>query len=162
MAVDVAFWILAVLSVVAALAVIMLRDVFRAALFLILCFFTVAGIYVTLNAGFLAAVQVLIYIGAIAILLIFAIMFTRDAQAGNPSGRLRLPAGVAAVVLLGVMISSAVTYGWLEGGEMSEMTSTGGLGQLLFSENGFVLPLEIAGVMLLAAALGAIAIMREK
>ena len=57
---EVAFWILAVVSVGAALAVVLLKDVFRAALFLVLCFFTVAGIYVTLNAEFLAVVQVLV------------------------------------------------------------------------------------------------------
>ncbi len=60
MALDIAFWILAMVGVAAALAVVLLRDVFRAALCLILCFLTVAGIYVTLSADFLAAVQVLI------------------------------------------------------------------------------------------------------
>jgi NADH:ubiquinone oxidoreductase subunit 6 (subunit J) len=162
MAVDAAFWILAIVSVVAALAVVLLRDVFRAALFLVICFFTVAGIYVTLNADFLAAVQVLLYIGAIAILLIFAVMFTRETQRGNPSGRLKVPAAIAGVVLLGVMISAMVTFGWPDAAEMSEMTDTAGIGRLLFSENGFVLPLEIAGAMLLAAAVGAMVIMREK
>ena len=87
MTLDVAFWVLAVICVGAALAVVFVRDVFRAALFLILCFFTVAGIYITLNADFLAAVQVLIYVGAVSVLLIFAIMLTRDAKQGSPSGR---------------------------------------------------------------------------
>jgi NADH-quinone oxidoreductase subunit J len=162
MAVEVAFWILAVVSVGAALGVVLLRDIFRAALFLILCFFTVAGIYVTLNADFLAAVQVLVYIGAVGILLIFAIMFTREVQRGNPSSRLRVPAAIMALVLLGAMISSIVSFGWPAAEEMSEMTSVKEIGQQLFSEHGYVLPVLIAGLMLLAAVIGAIVIMREK
>ena len=67
---DIAFWILAVVGVAAALMVVLQRDVFRAALSLVLCFLIVAGIYVTLSADFLAAAQVLIYVGAISILII--------------------------------------------------------------------------------------------
>ena len=92
MGMDIAFWILAVVSVASALAVVLTRDLFRAALSLVLCFFTVAGIYATLSADFLAGAQVLIYVGAIGVLIIFAIMLTRDSRQGSPSGRLRLPA----------------------------------------------------------------------
>ena len=73
---DIAFWILAVVAVMAALAVVLLGNVFRAALSLVLCFLVVAGIYITLSADFLAAVQVLIYVGAIAVLIILAIVLT--------------------------------------------------------------------------------------
>ena len=92
MVIEVAFWILALVMVVAALGVVLLQNIFRAALLLVLCFFTVAGIYITLNADFLAAVQVLIYAGAVSILLIFAIMLTRNVHSGNPSGRVSGPA----------------------------------------------------------------------
>ena len=162
MAVEIAFWALAVVSVGGALAVVLLRDVFRAALFLVLCFFAVAGIYITLSADFLAAVQVLVYIGAVAVLLIFAIMFTRETQRGNPSGRLRVPAAIIALVLLGAMISSIVSFGWPAAEEMRGMTPITEIGHQLFSEYGFVLPLMIAGMMILAAVIGAIVIMREK
>lgn len=162
MAVSAAFWILAAISVGSALAVVVLKDVFRAAIFLILAFFTVAGIYVTLNADFLAAVQILVYVGAISILLVFAILFTRDVQRGNPTSKLKIPAFVVALVLLAVMISSAVTFGWPDATAMSTMTDTGDIGQTLFAQNGYVLPIEIAGLMLLAAAIGAMVIMREK
>ena len=169
---EVAFWILAVVSVGAALAVVLLKDVFRAALFLVLCFFTVAGIYVTLNADFLAAVQVLVYVGAVGILLIFAIMFTRETQHGSLFNRLKLPALLFAVVLLGVMIYTMTATDWtslgaaaepaLEGLQEGGTGLTASIGEELFSEDGFLLPLEIAGVMLLAAVLGGIVIMREK
>ena len=62
---EVAFWIIAAVTVAAALGVVLLRDIFRSALFLILCFLGVAGVFVLLSADFLAAVQVLIYVGAI-------------------------------------------------------------------------------------------------
>lgn len=173
MAVDIAFWVLAVLTVAAALAVVGLQDVFRAALFLVLCFFTVAGIYATLNADFLAVVQVLIYVGAVGVLLIFAIMFTREVQHGSQFNRLRIPAMAFAGALMGTMIYTMVATDWSiavgsYGNTTLGMLAGGGsgitasLGRVLFSEDGFILPLEIAGVMLLAAVLGGIVIMREK
>ncbi len=67
MGLEIAFWVLAVVSVGAALAVVLIRDIFRAALSLVLCFLAVAGIYITLSADFLAAAQVLVYVGAISI-----------------------------------------------------------------------------------------------
>jgi len=162
MTLDVAFWVLAVMCVGTALAVVFVRDVFRAALFLILCFFTVAGIYITLNADFLAAVQVLIYVGAVSVLLIFAIMLTRDAKQGSPSGRLRIPALIVGLVLMGVMISSILSFDWQPSAEMSGMVRTQDIAGLLFSEGGFVLAFEIAGLMLLAAIIGAIVLLREE
>jgi len=162
MTLDVAFWVLAVICVGTALAVVFVRDVFRAALFLILCFFTVAGIYITLNADFLAAVQILIYVGAVSVLLIFAIMLTRDAKQGSPSGRLRIPALIIGLVLLGVMISSILSFDWQPSAEMSGMVRTQDIAGLIFSEGGFVLAFEVAGLMLLAAIIGAIVLLREK
>ena len=162
MTLNIAFWVLAVICVGAALAVVFVRDVFRAALFLILCFFTVAGIYITLNADFLAAVQILIYVGAVSVLLIFAIMLTRDAKQGSPSGRLRVPALIIGLVLLGVMIGSILSFDWQPSAEMSGMVRTQDIAGLLFSEGGFVLAFEIAGLMLLAAIIGAIVLLREK
>ena len=112
MVVEIAFWILALIMVGAALAVVLLRDVFRAALLLILCFFTIAGIYITLNADFLAAVQVLIYAGAIGILLIFAIMLTRNVKEGNPFGRLKIPALLVSLLVFATIVGVVVSTNW--------------------------------------------------
>ncbi len=155
------FWILAVVSVGSALAVILFRDILRAALFLILCFFTIAGIYVTLNADFLAAVQVLIYIGAIGILLIFAIMLTREARQGNPTGPFRLPALLIALLLLVGMVYAATRAHWNSANPPAGPT-TKAIATAIFGNGGFILPLEIAAVLLLAAVLGAIVLAREK
>ena len=162
MGLDVAFWIMAVVVVIAALGVIFLRNVFRAALSLILCFVTVAGIYLTLSADFLAAVQILVYVGAISVLIILAIMMTRDVQQGSPGNKMKIPAFIVAVVLLGIMIFTVTNTSWQIAGESPLTPTTVPLAVKLFSENGFILPVEIAAMLLLAAILGAIVIAREK
>ena len=73
---DVVFWLLSVAAIGAALGVVLVRDLFRAALLLVGVFVAVAGFFVLLNAEFLAVVQVLIYAGAISVLIIFAVMLT--------------------------------------------------------------------------------------
>ncbi len=161
--ITVAFWVLAVVSVAAALAVVFLRNLFRAALFLVLCFFTIAGVYVILSADFLAVAQVLIYVGAIAVLIIFAIMLTRDTQHGNPSGRLQLPALLMGLLFLLVMVFVVVNTNWQIVAGIPNEPTTSAIAQALFSmEEGFVLPFEIAAALLLAAIIGAIVLVREK
>lgn len=160
---TVSFWLLAAVSVVAALGVVLLRDVFRAALLLVLCFFTVAGLYITLSADFLAAVQVLIYVGAISVLLIFGIMLTRESRRGSPFSRLRLPALLLGLLLLAVFILVAVNTAWPVSDVPPAAPTTAGIAQRLFDlDEGFVLPFEIASVLLLAAIIGAIVLVRER
>jgi NADH-quinone oxidoreductase subunit J len=162
MALEITFWILAAVAIGSAGAVILFRDIFRAALSLVLCFFTVAGIYVTLSADFLAAVQVLIYVGAISILIILAIMLTREVQQGNPSNRLRIPAFIVTLLLLGTMVVAILNTSWLVSEAAPQEPTTGPLALRLFGETGFVLTVEIAAVLLLAAILGAIVMVRER
>ena len=159
---DIVFWVLAAVTVGAALAVVLLRDVFRAALCLVLLFFTVAGVYVTLHADFLAVVQVLVYVGAISILIIVGIMLTREVWRGNPSGKLRIPAIVVGVLLLGTLVFSATTTKWQTSDIPPQQPTTAAIGVSLFGEGGFILPVEIAAILLLAAVLGAIVLIREK
>ena len=85
---DLVFYLLAVIALAASIAVIMVRDIFRAALCLIVLFMSVAGFFLLLHADFLAIVQVLIYVGAISILIIVAVMLTRDARQGHAPGQL--------------------------------------------------------------------------
>ena len=162
MAFDIAFWLLAIVSVVAALAVVALRDIFRAALSLVLCFITVAGLYITLNADFLAAVQILVYVGAISILLILGIMLTHDVQLGSPTSKLKFPAFLAAIVFFGTVAFAVLntTWGISPDGPLEGTTAT--LATKLFGESGYILTVEITAVLLLAAILGAIVLVREK
>ena len=159
---DIVFWILAAVAVAAALAVVLLRDVFRAALCLVFLFFTIAGVYVTLHADFLAVVQVLVYVGAISILIIVGIMLTREVWRGNPSGKLRIPALVVGLLLLGTLVFAAVNTKWRISDTPPQEPTTAAIGASLFGEGGFILPVEIAAVLLLAAVLGAIVLIREK
>jgi NADH-quinone oxidoreductase subunit J len=158
----IAFWIMAVVMVAAALSVLFLRNVFRAALGLILCFITVAGIYITLSADFLAAVQVLVYVGAISILIILAIMMTKEFQKANQANKFQLPAALIAVVLLGILIYVVTAAPWKISTQPPLSPTTVPLASRLFSENGYILPVEIGAVLLLAAVIGAIVTTREK
>ena len=185
---DVIFWVLALGSVAAALGVVLLRDIFRAALLLVVVFLAVAGFFVMMNAEFLAVVQVLIYAGAVAVLIIFAIMLTREVQRGNLANRLTSPAAVLfPVLLLVALVFVAVDTDWKllsdqpqelqERVEMVQANSIAGIpeeqraeiggpaersgiGELLISN--FVLPFEIASVLLLAAIIGALVLVRER
>ncbi len=162
MGLDIAFWMLAIVGVGAALTVVLLRNVFRAALALILCFLTVAGIYVTLSADFLAAAQILIYVGGISILIILGIMLTREVQQGSPSNKLRIPAFIVAAIFLGVMIFALVNNPWQVSTAPPLEPTTSALAGKLLGEGGFILAVEIAATLLLAAILGAIVLVREK
>lgn len=161
MGLEIAFWVLATVAIVAALGVVMLRDIFRAALMLVLCFFTVAGIFVTLSADFLAAVQILIYIGAISVLIILAIMLTREVQRGNLFNKLRWPALFITTIFLGVTSLALTSTEWSLSSSPPQEPTTAALATKLFSES-FVLPVEMSAIMLLAAILGAIIMVREK
>jgi NADH-quinone oxidoreductase subunit J len=162
MGINISFWILAVVCVVAALAVVGLRNVFRAALALILCFLTVAGLYILLSAEFLAVVQILIYVGAISVIIILAIMMTREYQQGSPSNKLRIPAFVIAVLFLGVVLFAVLNTTWNISNAAPAVANTQVLAHQLFGTNGYVLPLEIAGVLILAAVIGAIILLKDK
>ena len=109
---DVVFWVLAVIVIGAALGVVLVRDLFRSALLLAVVFVAVAGFFVLLSAEFLAVVQVLIYVGAISILFIFAVMLTRDVRQGNPPNRLQVPAVLLPALLLAALVIVALDTDW--------------------------------------------------
>jgi NADH-quinone oxidoreductase subunit J len=179
---DIAFWIMAVIGVGSALAVVMEKDIFRAALLLIVSFLVVAGLFILLNAEFLAVVQVLVYVGAISVLIIFAIMLTRNVQEGNPFNSFQLPALVLSAMVLSAIAFVVLNTDWhvwdqlglhvLPGGsdEIFSNTEQGiknvfgdttqVIARLLMKD--FVLPMEAASVVLLAAVIGALALVRER
>ena len=162
MGLTIAFWILAAVGILAASGVVLLRNVFRAALSLVVCFLSIAGIFITLSADFLAAVQILVYVGAIAVLIILAIMLTREVQRGSPSNRLAVPAFIVAILFLGVVAFAMLNTTWAVTNIPPLEPTTPAIADKLFGEGGFILPLEIAPIILLAAILGAIVLVREK
>jgi NADH:ubiquinone oxidoreductase subunit 6 (subunit J) len=104
------FYILAAIIVVSAFMVVTLRNVFHSALFLVMAFFMVAGIYLMLNAEFLAAVQVLIYVGAVTILILFAIMLTHKIQSSSikQTNQKVMPAAIISLLFLALAVFTIV------------------------------------------------------
>ena len=185
------FWALSVVAMAGAVGVVLVRDLFRAALLLSLVFVAVGGLFVLMNAEFLAVVQILIYVGAIAVLFIFAVMLTRDVQHGNAPNRLQIPAALVAALLLTAMVVTTLSTDWttlanagletksqiaqtqavgipdatmltaagLTAAEVEDI-SGGGLADLLIGD--YVLPFEAVSLLLLAAAIGGLALARGR
>ncbi len=158
---QIMFGVLALVILGSGFLVVTTRNMVHAALWLIVTLFGVAALYAYLNAGFLAVVQVVIYIGAIAILFVFAIMLTRkeirDRGAQQNPGWW-LSALVAAAVLGGLVLLISSWGGfWKAAGDFpAGFDSVGQLGNALISPDAFVLPFEVASVLLLAALVGAV------
>jgi NADH-quinone oxidoreductase subunit J len=156
----VAFWIIAAITVGAAFGVAAVRNQIHSVALLIVSFAGVAGLYITLSADFIAVVQILIYIGAIAILLIFAIVLTPRAGRLNQEGFMLLPALVLAALVAGTMIFVAFDTSWaISERDGFEDTATA-IGDLLLDK--YALPFEIASVLLLSAIIGAILLVRPE
>lgn len=159
------FFVFGAVTLVAGLMVVTVRNLFHAALWLLLAFFGVAGLYVLLEAPFFAAVQLFVYMGAIGILLIFAIMLTQNVM------RQDVPqfndqwawAAILCAVLLAALIWltqigdwATVTAGELVGDSLTL------LGQAFVNPEAYALPFEVASVLLVAALIGAVTIVREE
>jgi NADH-quinone oxidoreductase subunit J len=158
---EIAFFILAAGIIGAALGVVLLKDIFRASLMLVLCFFLIAGLFITLFADFLAAIQVLIYVGAISVLIILAIMLTREIQTGNLTNRLKTPALFAGGGVTLALIATTVMTDWNISGAAPAEDTTASLAALLFAADGYMLAVEMAAVLLLTAIIGAIILVRD-
>ena len=169
---TVAFYVIAIVLVGSSLAVVLLRNILHAALFLALAFGAAAGVYVLLNAEFIAIVQILIYAGAVTVLVLFAIMLTRNVMSRESSpfsGQTWLAGLIAAALCAGLIFTVGASQ-MVIGSPNSPVYAagaTGGtvarIGQLLYSpfSYSYVLPFEIASVVLLVAIIGAIIIGRE-
>ena len=169
MALQIIFIVISAITLISALVVVTNRNLFHAALALMVSFLGVAGLYVLLEAGFLAAAQLLVYIGAIALLILFAIMLTRRMMdtIEPPLNSQWLWSSVTAVLVF-ALFSLIITQTWtaVEPAVASEAVLRGSITQLgvwLVSADHYVIPFEATSVLLLAALIGAIVIaMPEK
>ena len=186
---DMVFWVLSVTAIGAALGVVLVRDLFRAVLLLAGVFVAMAGFFVLLSAEFLAVIQVLIYVGAISILFIFAIMLTQNVRQGNLPNRLQIPAVLFSTLLLAALVVVAAGTEWnlIPAGEKAgvdlvqtqsvnilssealeqagvvsqeEMAQAEKAGLADLLIGPFVLPFEAVSVLLLAALIGGLALAR--
>ena len=152
---DVLFALLAGTMLFAGILVVTMRDIIRCGLAMMLCFGALAGIYVLAGAPLVAATQVLVYIGAISVLVLFAIMLTQTKS--GPSKLVfqtqAVPAAIAAVILVVIIVLAIGSTDWHATAERV-VTDTGELAKQLFRD--WVLPFEVVGVLLLAAVIGAV------
>ena len=160
---QIIFIVVAAVTLGAGLMSVLTRNLVHAALWLVLALLGVAIFFVMLNASFLAVAQVVIYIGAIAILMIFAIMLTRRVGADFGS-QLNANWIWAAIISVTMFVGLAwIMSGWsgidTTPTPMSpRIDPLRDLGQALVSPSGFVIPFEVASVLLLAALIGAIVV----
>jgi NADH:ubiquinone oxidoreductase subunit 6 (subunit J) len=152
---DALFWIMAAVMLGSGLLVVTMRDIIRCGLAMIVCFGALGGIYVLLGAPLIGAAQVIVYIGAISVLILFAIMLTqtKDAPARLVFQTQAGPAAILSVVLAVVigLVVAATDWGALE---QRVRIGTESMSRILFDE--FVLPFEIVSVLLLAAVIGGV------
>ncbi len=158
---QIIFIIVALFTLGSALMVVTTGNLVHAALWLVSTLFGVAVIYALLNAGFIAVVQVVVYIGAIAILFIFAVMLTRkDLRDQGPqmNSNWWLGAILAVLVFAGLAFLLQGWSGFSKTAAVlpSGFDAVGLLGEQLTSPNAYVLPFEVASVLLLAALVGAV------
>jgi len=160
------FWILSIVILVSGLMVVSLKNIFHCAMFLILCLSGVAGIFVLLNAEFLAAAQVLIYVGAVAILMVFAIMLTsnlasrRIVMTNQKAGAAVLACVIFAVGVYFLIKTATEARIWDRASEALPADNVLVIGKLLMTQ--FMLPFEVVSVILLAAMIGAIVLARKE
>ncbi len=156
------FLILGGLTIVGALGTVLLRNIVHSALLLIVSFLGVAGLYVLLEADFLFAVQILIYVGAVATLILFAVMLTRGVRGEQPQNNDQIvPAAIlAALLFVAILVPVILNTVWPSGSGQAPQATTALLGQELMTT--YALPFEVAGAVLLVALVGAIIVARER
>ena len=159
---DFTFYAFSILTLLSASVMVFSKNLIHCAVGLLFAFFGIAGIYVLLAADFLAAVQVLIYVGGILVLLLFGVMLSQRIEGVNmQTGTLQFfPALLATGVVFAILTHLALKTRWSEMAT-TEMTPTSRtIGNLLMTE--YLLPFEIISILLLAALVGAAFLARRE
>ena len=159
---DLLFLSICMLVVVSGLWVVMSPNLVHSAVSLLFTLFGVAGLYIFLYADFMAASQVIIYVGGILVLIIFGVMLTNEIADQNISNKSqnRLPAGIACIILLFMQVNAILNTKWYIGEYMVRESTVNDLGIMLLST--YLLPFEIVSILLLAALIGAAMLSRKK
>ncbi len=159
---QIVFYFFAALTVGSAAVVVFARSLIRSAFALLFTFFGVAALYVLLGADFLAATQMVIYVGGILVLLLFGVMLTHKLYDLNlKSETFQVwPALVAVFGVFSVLGTFMMRTHWHAGGEAPAAPTTAAIGELLMKD--YILPFEAASVLLLIALIGAAMIVRRR
>lgn len=156
------FALLSTLSLFSALMVIFSRSAMYSVLYLVLCFFTIAGHYVMLNAHFLAIVHIIVYAGAIMVLFLYVIMMlnlNRESEPHKPAF-LKLASVVAGGALLLLLVSSLKTANQLAPAADNGMGTVQSVGKVLFTD--YVFPFEITSILFISAMVGAVVLAKKE
>jgi NADH-quinone oxidoreductase subunit J len=158
---EVIFVLLGAMALAAAILVVTTKNVVHAALWLVVTLAGAAGCYLMLTAEFIAWVQVLIYVGAVVVLLLFGIMLTkapigRDADLNSEN---RIPAAVVALASAGTLVTLVVDAFRHEYIDLGRGTGAHEVGESIFRQ--YVLPFEVVSILLLAALIGSIVLSRR-
>lgn len=158
------FYFLCGVTIFPALAVVLSKNLFHAGLSLIVSFLGVAAIYATLSAPFVAGIQVLVYAGAIAVILLFAFMLTHDIGKPLEASSLiqQFSSGAVCLLLVGMIFRVLGSSGW---SDVSEASADGGvtmveLGEALLTK--YLVPFELVSILLLMTLVGAIVVARKE
>src|ERR671925_147870 len=154
------FYLIAIVTVGSAVMVAFSRNIIYSAFSLLGTFMGVAGLYVFLGADFVAAVQVLIYVGGILVLILFAVMLTHritDVEITNRAAG-RIPGILIIGIFLGLLIQAIRETTWTKAKEAVYAVTTAKIGDLFLEQ--YLLPFELASLVLLAALIGAVVLSR--
>ena len=153
-----AFWVLSGVTLISAGGVMVSRNLLHAVLFLIVSFIGIAGFFILLSAQFLAMAQIVIYVGAVAVLVLFAILLTPRGDRDNSETVWGAPAALLSIALVAILIFVIHDAAWDKNNSFTEPT-VADLGTALI--NTWVLPFQLASVLLTAALIGSIMLVRS-
>ena len=155
------FLIIAALVIASGFWVVFSPNLIHSAVSLLFTLFGTAGLYIFLYADFIAATQVVIYVGGILVLIIFGVMLTTriDTPSIAASSKNQYIGGIGAFIIFVIQVGVIFNTPWHIGGEQSRETTVGSIGNLLL--NKYLLPFEIVSILLLAALMGAALLSRR-
>ncbi len=156
------FYLVAAITVVSAAGVAFSSNIVHSAFSLVGTFGGVAGIYVLLGADFVAAVQILIYVGGIVVIILFAVMLTHriaDVQVTNRSVG-KIPALIVTGLVITLLVSTILESSWNKADQVAYDPTTAQIGELFLTD--YLLPFELASIVLLVALIGAVTLSRKE
>jgi NADH-quinone oxidoreductase subunit J len=154
------FYLLGLMTIISAMLSVTSRQIFRSAIYLLFALIGIAGIYFWLDYQFVAAVQIVVYVGGIAVLIIFSIFLTQQSAENLPAvaGKRILFSSLAALSGLALVLSLALRYGFVVAANTTGAPTVSQIGEKMLDVNGYALPFELVSMLLLAAMIGCIVI----
>ena len=162
---DIIFYLLAALTLVCGVLAVTTRQLFRAAIYLLFSLIGVAGIYLWMQYEFIAAVQVVVYVGGIVVLIIFSIFLTHQAgeKLTRQSVKRKVASFLAAFCGFALVMLQVSQHTFIAGSETAVQPTVAAIGNKMLETNGgYALPFEVISILLLAAMIGCIVIALQK